>query len=171
MRVIVTDTMSARVGEVIVGSAAWALSNEPSEVLVTRSLGSCIGLALYDPEAVIGGMAHCMLPLSRLTTPPPAMESALFTDTGCVLLLNEMVRQGARKNRMRAWLAGAAALRGDNALFRIGERNYAVARKVLMKNGIRLVGEACGGCLSRTMALYMDEGRAVLRTADGEQDI
>jgi chemotaxis protein CheD len=164
------QTLQVGPREVIVGSGAWTTSTDPNEVLVTYSLGSCVGLALFDPEANVGGIAHCMLPLSRLGPKPPAPDSALYTDTGTVSVLNEMVRLGARKARMFAWLAGASSLRDDNELFRIGERNYAVARKVLSRNGIPLAGEACGGCQSRTMALYIGSGHAVLRAPEGEQD-
>lgn len=157
--------------EVIVGSAAWGVSTSPDEVVLTRSLGSCIGLALYDPVAMAGGIAHCMLPLSKLSASPPSRKSALYTDSGCVLLLDELIRQGARKGRMRAWLAGASTLHGDNDIFRIGERNYAVARKFLAKNGLPLAGECCGGQASRTLALYMNSGRATLRLPGGEQSL
>ena len=36
------------------------------DVLVTYALGSCLGLAIYDPVNKFGGLAHLMLPNSRI---------------------------------------------------------------------------------------------------------
>ena len=47
-------------------SPRWRCPDRPDEVLVTYSLGSCIGLSLYDPVARVGGLLHAMLPLSSL---------------------------------------------------------------------------------------------------------
>ena len=165
------QALGAGPGEVIVGSAAWAVSADPAEVLITYSLGSCVGLALYDPVAKIGGMAHCVLPLSRLEPAGKGVNPGMFTDTGAVMLLQEMLELGARKGRLVAWLAGASTLLDDSQLFRIGERNYAVARKFLSKNGFELAGEACGGSLSRTMELHVGDGRVLVRTRSAEQDL
>lgn len=46
--------------------SAMVVTDKADDVLVTYSLGSCIGVALYDPEACVGGMIHCMLPLSKI---------------------------------------------------------------------------------------------------------
>ena len=42
------------------------IARNPEDVIVTYSLGSCVGLTLYDPIAGVGGMIHCMLPLSKI---------------------------------------------------------------------------------------------------------
>jgi hypothetical protein len=52
--------------QVVVGVADMKVSNRPEEVLVTHALGSCIGVAIYDPEAKVGGLLHFMLPDSSL---------------------------------------------------------------------------------------------------------
>ena len=51
---------------VIVGVADMKVSNDPEAMLVTHSLGSCIGLAIYDPVVKAGGLLHYMLPESSL---------------------------------------------------------------------------------------------------------
>ena len=42
------------------------MSQDANDILVTYSLGSCVGLALYDKVAKVGGLIHCMLPLSKI---------------------------------------------------------------------------------------------------------
>jgi len=46
--------------------ADLAASADPHEQLVAYSLGSCIGVALYDPVAKVRGLPHFMLPDSRM---------------------------------------------------------------------------------------------------------
>jgi len=40
----------------IVGVADMKVSNDPADTVITYSLGSCIGLAIYDPVARVGGI-------------------------------------------------------------------------------------------------------------------
>lgn len=46
----------------IVGIADLAVSNNPSVTLATYSLGSCLGVTIYDPVIRAGGLLHIMLP-------------------------------------------------------------------------------------------------------------
>ena len=51
---------------ITVGIADMQVSNDPDAMLVTYSLGSCIGVMIYDPVVRVGGMLHYMLPDSNL---------------------------------------------------------------------------------------------------------
>ena len=51
-----------------IGMSEMEVTNRAEDVLVTYSLGSCVGLSLFDPVAGVGGLIHCMLPLSRIDT-------------------------------------------------------------------------------------------------------
>ena len=50
----------------VVGVADMVVSNDPSAELVTYSLGSCLGITVYDPVKKVGGLLHLMLPESRI---------------------------------------------------------------------------------------------------------
>ena len=41
-------------------------SNSNEDKIITYSLGSCVGVSLYDPVAEVGSLIHCMLPLSKV---------------------------------------------------------------------------------------------------------
>src|SRR5437868_11748786 len=43
-------------------------SNNPAQVLLTYALGSCLGVAIHDPQAKAGGLAHIQLPTCQNTT-------------------------------------------------------------------------------------------------------
>jgi len=147
----------------VVGVSEMAVSTRPDEVLVTYSLGSCVGLALYDPELGIGGLVHCMLPTSNLDALKAQDTPCMFADTGVQALLKAVFDLGARRKQLVAKVAGAATHCDPAGRFRIGERNHAVVRKILWKNDILIAAEDVGGDLPRTLTLYMDTGKVVVR--------
>jgi chemotaxis protein CheD len=147
-----------------VGISEMAVTSGPEDVLVTYSLGSCVGLALFDPTIRLGGMIHCMLPLSKIDEQKAAANPAMFTDTGVSALLQEMFNRGAERGRIVATVAGGGSLLDEKGLFKIGERNYAVLRKVLWKNNILIKGEDVGGTAPRTMYLYLASGKTLIKS-------
>lgn len=147
------------------------ISNMPTDVLVTYSLGSCAGLSLYDPVAGVGGLIHCMLPLSKIDREKAKANPQMFVDTGVPDLLQKMFNLGAQRKRIIAKVAGCAQLLDEKKLFRIGERNYTVLRKVLWKNDILIAAEDIGGSSPRTMFLYMDTGVTILKIRGQEVEL
>jgi chemotaxis protein CheD len=155
----------------VIGIAEMKVSNRPADVLITYSLGSCIGLALFDPQAGVGGLIHCMLPLSRMDEDKARANPLMFTDTGVLALLQAVFDLGAERRNLVAKVAGGAMLLDEKGLFRIGERNYAVLRKVLWKNNILLAAEEVGGTIPRTLTLYMNSGRTTIKSHGVEREL
>lgn len=151
--------------------ADMKVSNRRGDVLVTYALGSCVGLAVYDPVAVVGGMVHCQLPLSKTNPEKAAVRPHMFTDTGVAALLHAVYQMGAERSRLIVKVAGGSNLLDDEGLFKIGERNYTVLRKILWKNNILIQGESVGGTASRTMYLYMDSGRTKIKSGGTEVEL
>jgi chemotaxis protein CheD len=129
-------------------------------VLVTVGLGSCVAVALHDPEARVGGLAHVLLPspaLSRSEENP-----AKFPQTAVPRLLELMVALGAARRRITARLAGGASMFGNISpagTIQMGERNVVACRQVLEQLGVPLLGEAVGGDYGRTVRLDVTSGR------------
>ena len=67
------------------------VSSNPEDVLVTYSLGSCVGVTLYDPLQKIGGLIHCMLPLSKVDPERAKEVPYMFVDTGLPLMLQTLI--------------------------------------------------------------------------------
>ena len=147
------------------------VSNQAEDVLVTYYLGSCVGLALYDPVARVGGLIHCALPLSSIDPARARMNPCMFTDTGAPALIQSILNLGAQKNRLIARVAGAASLLDEKGVFEIGERNYIVLRKVLWENRIMVAAEDTGGTIARTICLYMNTGRTTVKSCGLERDL
>lgn len=151
-----------------VGISDMKVSTVREEILITYSLGSCVGLTLYDPLACVGGMIHCLLPQSTIDPEKSRLQPCMFVDTGVTLLMESLFRVGAQKRRLIAKAAGGANVLDDRGLFRIGERNVTILRRILWKNEILLAGEDLGGTKARTLSLEMASGRTKIRSL-GEQ--
>lgn len=131
--------------------------------LITYSLGSCIGVALYDPMKKIGGLLHFQLPTSTLDSARAQQNPFMFADSGFAALLQMMTQQGADKRRLKCKIAGGAKMLADNSSFDIGRRNHAAIRKVLWQHGILCDSEDCGGTQPRTMTIYTKDGTVTLK--------
>lgn len=147
------------------------VSKNPEDILATYSLGSCVGVALYDPLQKIGGLIHCMLPLSKVDPERAKDVPFMFVDTGLPILLQTLLNMGADKKRIIARIAGGAVLLDDNGMFRIGERNYIVVRKLLWKNNLLISAEDIGGTLARTMYFHINDGKILIRSAGKEYEL
>jgi chemotaxis protein CheD len=156
---------------VIVGISEMAVSSNVDDVLTTYSLGSCLGITIYDPTLHVGGMIHCMLPLSQIDAQKALENPCMFVDTGTVKLLKEMFALGCRKSNMVVKIAGGSAVLDSKGLFKIGERNYTIFRKILWKNSMLIQAEDVGGNVSRTVRLEIATGRVVVKSGGMEREL
>ncbi|MFO7930378.1 MAG: chemotaxis protein CheD [Thermodesulfobacteriota bacterium] len=151
-------------GLVVVDIADMRISDNPNDTLVTYSLGSCIGVAIYDPALRIGGMIHCMLPLSKVDREKAKNRPYMFVDTGMQQMLTYLYEAGMRKARAVVNVAGGSQVLDSQGVFKIGERNFTVLRKILWKNGLLMHVQEVGGNRSRTIGLEMATGRFSIKS-------
>ncbi len=137
-------------------------TGQSGDLLVTHALGSCLGLVVYDAQAGVGGLLHAMLPLSSINPQKAQDNPAMFVDTGVPLLFNALYAQGAVKGRLVVKAAGCGNPLSKNEIFKIGERNHTVLKKLLWKNSILLSSEDIGGSCSRTIHFEVATGQVVL---------
>jgi chemotaxis protein CheD len=155
----------------VLGISEIQVSKTPGDILVTYSLGSCIGLTVHDPIAKVGGMIHYMLPLSKIAPDKAKAKPGMFADTGVPFLLKKVLDMGGVKDRLIVKAAGGSELMDQNKVFNIGERNYLVLRKLLWKNNILINAEDVGGNFSRTLRLEIDTGNTTVKTREGEREL
>jgi chemotaxis protein CheD len=141
------------------------IADTPTQVLATYALGSCIGLALHDGKAGIGGLLHFMLPDSAIDRDRSRSNPWMFADTGIPMLLDRMCARGASKRRITVRAAGGACMMDQENVFDIGRRNYLAMRKILWKAGVMVHGEAVGGVRSRTVRLEIGSGKFWIQEA------
>ncbi|MCB0317545.1 MAG: chemotaxis protein CheD [Bdellovibrionales bacterium] len=150
-----------------VGIAQMKVSTDPSTVLTAPHLGSCLGVVIYDPIRKIGGVIHCLLPLSKSDPQKAKDKPCMYVDTGVVKLLEELIKLGASKKDLEICVAGGAQINDPENIFEIGKKNFTVLRKILWKNNLLIKAQDVGECHSRTISLNIGTGEVWLK-ANGE---
>ena len=96
-----------RLSEMIsVGIADMAFTQDATQQIITYALGSCAGVSFFDPKACVGGMIHCMLPMSSNDPNKAKLQPAMYVDTGLVLLLQKLFDLGADRKNLICKVAG-----------------------------------------------------------------
>ncbi len=149
---------------VVIDISDAKVSDNPDDVLVTYSLGSCIGVSLYDPAAHVGGMLHYQLPTSTMDPSRAQSKPFMFADTGMKLLMDKLTSMGADRKRFQIRLAGGASMATGPQGFDIGKRNYLSIRKILWSNGMIINSEDIGGNSARNLYLDMGDGTVTVRS-------
>ena len=152
----------------VVNISDMKVSNDLEEVLITYSLGSCLGVVIYDPLNCVAGLLHSMLPLSKLDPQKAQISPCMFVDTGIPLLFHEAYRLGAEKKNLIVKAAGCSSLLDEKGFFKIGERNFTVLRKLLWKNNILIEKQDIGGAQSRTLSIAVNSGEVKIKSAGKE---
>ena len=71
--------------------------------LLTKDLGSCVGVAVRDPRTGVGGLLHVMLPDHSIAKEGDAsFVAAKYADSGLDEMIRVLVQQGAERSRMVA---------------------------------------------------------------------
>lgn len=146
-----------------VGMADLKITKSPS-VLTTLGLGSCVGIALYDLDSKLAGLAHVMLPDS--TQIKNNSNKAKFADTALEILINDLMKAGAQKSRLFAKIAGGAqmfSMDNQSDIMKIGTRNVIATKKLLQDYKIPLKAEDTGGNYGRTIEIYPDTGKLLVK--------
>ena len=155
-----------------VGMADYKVGKNPAS-LISYGLGSCVGIALYDPLSKVGGLAHIMLPDS--TQARSNENPAKFADTALPRMLDEVVKLGAVKSRIVAKIAGGAQMfvfANASDIMRVGERNAEAVRIILRNLDIKVIADDTGGNYGRTVELKLDSGIFRVNTIDnGEKEL
>jgi chemotaxis protein CheD len=149
--------------QIVIGVSDAKVSADEGDSLITYSLGSCIGVSVYDAAAGIGGMLHFQLPSSTSDPQRAAENPLIYADTGMAWLIKKLEQMGANKRRLRVRIAGAAQMLGDHRLFDIGRRNHAAIRKIFWQLGLFIDAEHVGGKLPRTMQMSIADGAVTIR--------
>jgi putative nucleotidyltransferase with HDIG domain len=130
-----------------------------SDVKLEAFLATCVGLAVYDPEARVGGLIHLLLPEPPI--PGTALHSEKYATTGLPLFMAALREKGASAGRMQACLAGGALIgpiAAQDLNLDIGGRTCEKAMAFLNREGIEIVQFETGGFLPIQLGLDMDRG-------------
>jgi len=153
----------------IVGVADMKVSNNPEESIITYSLGSCIGLVIYDSVARVGGMLHYMLPESSIDKNKAVARPYMFADSGIPRLFKSAYQLGAAKQRIKIYAAGGAEILDQKGFFNIGKRNYMALKKIFFKNKVMINNQDVGGNVNRTVRIEIATGDIYVKTSGSKE--
>lgn len=151
-----------------VGMADLKICKSP-DAITTLGLGSCVGIAIRDPQTKIGGLAHVMLPDSKQIKDNSNIPK--FADTGIEELVKQVVAAGAVRSRLQAKIAGGAqmfAFQNKSDLVRVGERNVQATIEKLNQLGIPILAQDTGLNFGRTVVFYPENGDFLIRAVGKE---
>jgi chemotaxis protein CheD len=133
-------------------------------LLLETLLGSCVAVCLHDPVVRIGGMNHILLP-GRCPTETDSRCGAQAID----LLLEQVVKSGAARQRLVAKVFGAGNVIAALQAPTVGERNATFIRDYLANLKIPVVAQRLGGNHAVHVQFHTDTGKAMVRSVDGSR--
>ena len=148
-------------------------------LLKSYGLGSCVGVAIYDPEARVGGLAHVLLPAwhkgKGKSAAAPPKNPLKYADLALAELRNRLLAEGCRADRLLAKIAGGANMfsalipnpSGGPIKPAIGDRNVSAVKTELKRLGIPIRAEDVGGEEGRTVELDTQTGALRVTTSRG----
>ncbi|MCQ8783924.1 chemotaxis protein CheD [Mangrovibrevibacter kandeliae] len=146
------DTQVAR-RRINIIQGEWKVESAP-DVCLTTLLGSCVAACIRDPEVGVGGMNHFLLPGEG----GGGSRSESYGLYLMEVLINGLLKKGARRNHLEAKLFGGA--RTVDGLSDVGAKNAAWAKSFLLNEGINYVGGDLGGDRGRRIEYWPNSGRA-----------
>lgn len=148
--------------EFIVAAGQFHIAKKPSrELLKAIRVASSIVVVAYDPDSIVGGMAHMALPDSSMAY--QSKESDLkYVDLALPMFIKELAEAGLAKATSRVKIIGGSQLfnfgGGSGNVLNIGTRNAITARTILTREGIQVEKTETGGNKPRNVTLDMQTG-------------
>lgn len=126
------------------------------DVLIMTVLGSCIAACIWDGKARLGGMNHFMLPEGD-------DGSGRYGSYAMELLLNEMIKMGARRETMQAKVFGGGAVMAGFTTMNVGERNTKFVLDYLATERIPVVSQDVLDIHPRKVCFFPITGKALVK--------
>jgi chemotaxis protein CheD len=125
--------------------------------IVATVLGSCVSVCMRDPQAGVGGLNHFLLPKNN---GGDANAGERYGDTAMEVLINGLLKRGARRANLEAKVFGGARVLSGATMLAIGDGNIAFVTEFLKREGIPVVSKDVGGNRSRRIHYQPATGRA-----------
>ena len=155
---------------VVVGIADLAVSDNQNVGLTIYPLGSCLGVAIYDPVARVGGLIHLMLPDSAIDPVKAGLLPAMFVDTGMPALFQSVYALQAQKDRLQIFVAGGAQVMDSSDCYNIGQRNLDALTSLLEKLELHFESAEVGSTVNRRMQLQIATGEVTFKVSSQRKE-
>lgn len=137
------------------------------DIALVTVLGSCVAACLRDPQTGVGGMNHFMLP--AVESSGMAAASARYGSYAMELLVNDLLKHGARRERIEAKVFGGGQVLAGFTTNHVGARNVAFVREYLKTERIYVAAEDLGDTYARKVCYLPHSGQAFMRRIESTQ--
>ena len=127
------------------------------ELVIMTVLGSCIAACIWDPKVRVGGMNHFMLPEGG------SDSGGRYGSYAMELLINEMMKLGARRETMQAKVFGGGAVMSSFTTMNVGERNTKFVLDYLQTERIAVVSRDVLDIHPRKVCFFPVTGKAMVK--------
>ncbi len=134
----------------------YFVSND--DLVIMTVLGSCIAACIWDPGSRTGGMNHFMLPEGDGLD-----ASGRYGAYAMELLINELLKKGARRERVQAKVFGGAQVMHNFTSMNVGERNTDFVTQYLQMERIPIIARDVLDIYPRKVCFFPVTGRAMVR--------
>lgn len=131
--------------------------------LIVTVLGSCVSACIRDPIAKIGGMNHFLLPNDENTSNTYNSASARYGTYAMEVLINELLKLGASRNRLEAKVFGGGNVLKGLTLNNVGQRNAEFILEYLQEESIPLVAKDLLDQYPRKVYFFPETGEVKVR--------
>lgn len=128
------------------------------DLIIMTVLGSCISACIWDPKVRAGGMNHFMLPDGD-----SADGFGRYGSYAMELLINEMLKKGARRETMQAKVFGGAQVMAGFTSMNVGERNTKFVLDYLATERIPVVSQDVLDIHPRKVCFFPVSGKALVK--------
>lgn len=140
------------------------------DMVLTTVLGSCVSACVRDSTAGIGGMNHFMLPEDGDPTSRDAAAAMRYGVYAMEMLLNELFKAGARRERLEAKVFGGGAVLANMTMLNIGDRNADFVLRYLQTEQVRIAAQDLRGSLPRRINYFPVTGRVTMQKLRRQDD-
>jgi chemotaxis protein CheD len=126
-------------------------------LLLVTVLGSCISACIWDGRAQVGGMNHFMLPDGD------GDGGGRYGSYAMELLINEMMKKGARRESMQAKIFGGGQVMHSFTTMNVGERNTKFVLDYLHTERIPIVSQDVLDIYPRKVCYFPQTGKAMVK--------
>ena len=142
------------------------ISTNTAETLVAFSIGSGIGVSMYDTVAKVGGVLNFILPdSSKIGSERVNHFPYMFADTGIPAFLEALSDINAKIETLKVVIAGGAQILDQTSDFNIGLLNHRAITSILSRKNLIIHHEDIGGCSKRALSLNIGSGCSMIQIA------
>lgn len=133
------------------------------DMLLVTVLGSCVAACIRDRISGVGGMNHFMLPDSGQDQGDPLGASARYGTYAMEVLLNQLLKMGARRENLEAKVFGGGNVLRGFVVANVGERNSKFVLDFLHMENIKLAAQDLMDIYPRKIYFFPKTGKVLVK--------